>query len=57
MKNITTPRTLADCSFVQGYSTMPIKAPVSRSERVYGALLAVVIGVAVAMLLVHWSAS
>jgi ABC-type nitrate/sulfonate/bicarbonate transport system permease component len=49
----TTPRTLADASFVQGYSTMPIKAPVSRSERLAGVFLAVVIGIALALLLVH----
>lgn len=49
----TAPRTLSECSFVTGYSTLPIAAPVSRFERIAGVLLAVVIGLALALLIVH----
>ena len=56
MKNCVTPRTLSECQFVTGYSTLPIKAAVSRSERAYGVILAVVIGIALALLAVHWGA-
>jgi hypothetical protein len=58
MKNYTTPRTLAESSFVCGYSTTPIapnKPPVSRSERIAGVFVAVVVGVLLAMVLLHWS--
>jgi ABC-type nitrate/sulfonate/bicarbonate transport system permease component len=53
----TTPRTLADCQWTSGYTTLPIQSPVSRSERLAGVFLAVVIGIATALMLAHWLAS
>ena len=48
MKNITTPRTLAECQRTSGYP----QAPISRRDRIGGVLLAVAIGVAAAALMV-----
>lgn len=51
MKNITTPRTLAECNFSIGYPTVALP---NRRERVAGVVLAVVIGILCAAGLVHW---
>lgn len=51
MKNLQTPRTLSESSFVTGY---PAVVVTSRRERIAGVLLAVVIGVVMAALLAHW---
>lgn len=53
MKNYTTPRTLADAQFTQGYPIHPMPQPPTNAERVAGVLLAVVIGVLFALLIVH----
>ena len=52
MKNVTTPRTLAECGFVAGYqSAQP------RPSRVADWILATVVGIMLAAALVHWWAS
>jgi hypothetical protein len=52
MKNYTTPRNFADCTWVQGYGrTEPLW------ERVAGYALAFVIGCGMAALLVAWWSS
>lgn len=56
MKNYQTPRTLAESSFATGYPTLAPKPAPSRAERMAGYMLALVIGVASALLLVHWGA-
>jgi hypothetical protein len=57
MKNTKTPRTMADCSFVQGYAS--IKPMATREpiwERLAGYVLAFAIGCALAgLLVVGWS--
>lgn len=50
MKNLRTPRTLADSSFETGYSAAQI-AP--RRDRVAGYVLAVVIGVALTLTVIY----
>ena len=51
MKNITTPRTLADCSFEVGYSTAPHRQPWRLADLVIAALAVVTLaGIAVGML-------
>jgi hypothetical protein len=51
--NITTPRTLADCSFVYGYTSIrPMAYREPKWEKVAGYLLAAAIGVSLAVLLV-----
>lgn len=56
MKNYTTPRTLADCEFVYGYTMAHPQASrtISRAEFYAGVALAVVIGVGLAACLVAW---
>ena len=53
MKNITTPRTLADCSFHVGY---PAKQP-PQPNRIADVVVAIVLGIAGAAGLLHWWAS
>lgn len=48
MKNVTTPRTLADCQWTTGYSRAEIHRAGTRWERV---MLAIAIGVIGAMIL------
>lgn len=56
--NLTTPRTLADCSFVYGYTSVrPMAYRVATWERLAGYALALVIGVGLAALLVAWWSS
>lgn len=50
MKNIRTPRTLADSTFATGYRAA---AFVSRRDRVAGYLLATLIGVALAVTVMY----
>lgn len=50
MKNIRTPRTLADSSFETGYSTVQF---VPRRDRVAGYILAVVIGVTLTLTVIY----
>jgi hypothetical protein len=52
MKNNTTPRNFADCTWVQDYSR-----PEPLWERVAGYALALAIGVGMACLLVAWWSS
>jgi hypothetical protein len=53
-----TPRTLAECRFTTGYaSAQHPRRPVPISERIYGVLLATVIGILGAAALVHGLAS
>ena len=53
-----TPRTLSECRFTTGYASAPHpRRPVPLSERIYGVLLAVIIGVLGAAALVHGLAS
>lgn len=49
MKNITTPRTLAEAQFVTGYSS----ASIERRSSLSSVLLATVIGVALACAIVY----
>lgn len=51
--HLTTPRSLADCTFTTGYSS----ASVSRRERAADVALAAVLGVGIAFLLVAWWSS
>lgn len=53
MKNITTPRTLAECSFSVGYQTADVQRP-ARTDSVLNYLLAVSIGIFGALALAHW---
>ena len=54
MKNERTPRTLADCSWQTGYASAQFhREPAPLSQRIYGVLLAVAIGIFAALLLVH----
>ena len=48
MKNLTTPRTLAECQWTSGYP----QAPISRRDRIGGRLLAVAMGLVAAALIV-----
>lgn len=50
MKNITTPRTLADCAWVTGYSRASMQ---SRRSSWPSVLLATAIGVALAVAIVY----
>lgn len=50
MKNLRTPRTLADSSFETGYSAATFP---NRRDRVAGYVLAVVIGVALTLTIVY----
>lgn len=53
-----TPRTLADCTFTQGYTNIyPMAHREPTWERVAGYVLAVAIGVGLAALLVAWWSS
>ena len=52
MKNLTTPRTLAECQWTSGYP----QAQISRRDRIGGRLLAVAMGLAAAVLIV-WELS
>lgn len=52
MKNVTTPRTLAQCQFVTGYQSANPKP-----SRAADWSLATVIGICIAVALVHWWAS
>jgi len=53
-----TPRTLADCKFSVGHAqAQHPRRPVPISERIYGVLLATVIGLLGAAALVHWWAT
>lgn len=56
MKNITTPRTLAECEFTSGYAmAYPQSArTMSRAEQIASIALAVAIGVGLAAALVVW---
>ena len=56
--HITTPRTLADCTFTYGYASVrPMAYRVLTRELVAGWLLATAIGVGFAALLVAWWSS
>lgn len=56
--HITTPRTLADCTFTYGYtSSRPMAHREPAWERVAGYVLATAIGVGFAALLVSWWSS
>lgn len=50
MKNIRTPRTLADSTFATGYRAATF---VSRRDRVAGYILAVVIGASLALTVIY----
>ena len=50
MKNIRTPRTIADSTFATGYRAATF---VSRSDRVAGYVLAVVIGASLALVVAY----
>lgn len=50
MKNIRTPRTLADSTFETSYPAIPIAR---KRDRIAGYLLAVVIGVALAVTVMY----
>lgn len=52
MKNLTTPRTLAECQWITSYP----QARISRRDRIGGVLLAVAMGLAAAALIV-WELS
>jgi len=53
-----TPRTLADCTFQQGYTSIyPMAHREPAWEKFAGIVLAVVIGVGLAALLVAWWSS
>jgi hypothetical protein len=53
VKNITTPRTLAECQWTSGYP----QAHIGRRDRIGGCLLAIAMGLAAAVLIVwEWSA-
>ncbi len=56
MKNVTTPRTLSECSFVVGYRSLDHShhRRESVTERAAGVVLAVVCGVMLALALAHW---
>jgi hypothetical protein len=56
MKNINTPRTLADCSFTVGHQLIEHThhRRESPAERIAGVLLATALGVIGAAALVHW---
>lgn len=51
---ITTPRTMADATWVAGGQAIH-HYPQSRTERAAGVVLAIVIGALLAAALVHWS--
>ena len=51
--HLTTPRTLAECTFTYGYTTAQA-TPETRAERVASYVLAVSIGVGLALLLLAW---
>lgn len=54
----TTPRTLADCTFTQGYTSIhPMAHREPTWERFAGYVLATAIGVGLAWLLVAWWSS
>lgn len=54
-RNERTPRTLSDCSWHTGYASAQLhRDPIPATERAAGVLLAVVIGVLLAVSLVHW---
>ncbi len=56
--HITTPRTLADCQFVYGYTSVrPMAYREPTWERMAGWALATAIGVGLAWLLVAWWSS
>lgn len=56
--HMQTPRTLADCTFVQGYATLdPMGYRVESWEEWAGYALAFVIGAGLAALLVVWWSS
>ncbi len=50
----TTPRTMEDATWIAGGQAIH-HYPQSRTERAAGVVLAVVIGIVLAALLVHWS--
>ena len=52
---ITTPRTMEDATWVAGGQAIH-HYPQSRTERAAGVFLAVVIGIVLAALLMHWAA-
>lgn len=52
MKNVTTPRNLAECQFDVGYTIGNI-TPESRFERAMGYVLAIAIGVGIAAVLFY----
>lgn len=56
--HITTPRTLAECTFVYGYASIePMAYRNLTRERLAGWLLAAAIGAGLAALLVSWWSS
>lgn len=56
--HLTTPRTLADCQFQYGYTSVrPMAHREPMWERVAGYALAVAIGIGLAVLLVAWWSS
>ena len=54
MKNITTPRTLAECHFDVGYPEIQMKSVQSRLEAFLSVLLACAIGIFFAVCYVVW---
>jgi hypothetical protein len=55
VKNVNTPRTLADCEFTSGYQSARFSVKPTKGERIAGVFVAVVVGVLLALVLVHWS--
>lgn len=53
MKNVTTPRTLAECNFSVGYQTADVYKN-ARTDSALNYILACLIGVFGALALVHW---
>ena len=51
MKNIKTPRTLAECSFPVGYAEVSLE---DRMDKILGVLLACAIGIGFGICLVVW---
>ncbi len=50
-----TPRTLAECRFTTGYKSARFSVKPTKGERIAGVFVAVVVGVLLALVLVHWS--
>jgi ABC-type nitrate/sulfonate/bicarbonate transport system permease component len=52
--NLVTPRTLNECHWTPGYTSLPSGKNETIGEIIAGYVLAVVIGVGIAVLLIAW---